>query len=62
VVSFYSNSFLNIYVSYHRGSRTNRDGISYNVNTVTVFVDNRGGIIALNFKNVTVLFLIVVPS
>jgi len=53
---------LNICVPYHRGSRSNSGGISCNVNTIAVVVDNRGGMIARNFKNVTALFFIVVPS
>jgi len=53
---------LNIYVPYHRGFRSNHGGISYNVNTITVVVDNRSGMVALNFKNVTALFIIAVSS
>jgi len=49
-------------MSYHRGSRSDRGGISCNVNTIVVVVDNRGGMVALNFKNTTTLFLIAVPS
>jgi len=49
-------------MSYHHGSHSNRGGISYNVNTIAVVVDNRGGMVALNFKNVTALFLIAVSS
>jgi len=47
---------------YHCGSRTNHGGISCNVNTTAVVVDNRGGIVALNFKNATVFFLNAVSS
>jgi len=55
-------SILNICVPYHHSSHSNRGGISCNVNTIAVVVDNRGGMVALNFKNATALFLIVVPS
>jgi len=62
MVSSCNLSILNICWLYHRGSRSKCDGISWNVNTIAVVVDNHGGMIALSFKNVTVLFLIVVPS
>jgi len=55
-------SILNICVPYHHGYRSNRGGISCNVNTTAIVVDNCSGMVALNFKNVTALFLIVVPS
>jgi len=48
-------------VLYHRSSHSNRGGISYNVDTIAVVMHNHGGMVALNFKNVTALFLIVVP-
>jgi len=60
MVSPYSISILNICVSYYRGSRTNHGGISCNVNTIAVVMDNRGSIVVLNLKNVTALFLIAV--
>jgi len=53
---------LNICVPYHRGSHSNRGGISCNDNTIAVVVDNHGGMVALNFKNTTTLFLIAVLS
>jgi len=62
MVSLCKFSILNIYMSYHRGSRSNRGGISCKVNTIAVVVDNHDGMVALNFKNVTALFLIVIPS
>jgi len=62
MVSSFNFSILNICVPYHRGYRSNRDGISCNVNTIAVVADNPGGVVALNFKNATVLFLIAVPS
>jgi len=49
-------------VPYHHGFHPNRGSISCNVNTIAVVVDNRGGMVALNFKNATTLFLIAVPS
>jgi len=52
---------LNICVPYHRGSRSNCGGISCNINTIAVVVNNRGGMVALNFKTATTLFLIAVP-
>jgi len=55
-------SILNICVPYYRGSRSNYDGISCKVNKIAVVVENHGGMVALNFKNVTALFLIAVPS
>jgi len=53
---------LNNCVPYHGGSHSNHGDISCNVNIITVVMDNRGGMIALNFKNVTALFLFAVPS
>jgi len=55
-------SILNICVPYHRGSRSNRSGMSCNVNTIAVVVDNCDGMVALNFKNIIALFLIAVLS
>jgi len=55
-------SILNICVPYHRRSRSNRGGISCNINIIAVVMDNRGGMVALNFKNVITLFLIAVSS
>jgi len=49
-------------VPYHHGSRSNRGGISCNINTIVVVVYNCSGMVALNLKNVTTLFLIAVPS
>jgi len=56
VVSPCNISFLNICVPYHGDSRTNHGCISRNVNTTVVVVDNRGSIVAFNFKNVTAFF------
>jgi len=62
MISPFNFSILNICVPYHRGSCSNHGSISCNVNTIAVVVDNHGGMVILNFKNVTALFLIVVPS
>jgi len=62
MVSPYNFSILNICVPDHYGSHSNRGGISCNVTRIAVVVDNRSGTVALNFKNVTTLFLITVPS
>jgi len=62
MVSLCNFLILNNCVPYHRGTRSNRSGISCNVNTIAVVVDNRDDMIALNFKNATTLFLIAIPS
>jgi len=50
MVSPFNFLILNICVPYHRSSRSNCDGISCNVNTIAVVVDDHGGMVALNFK------------